>query len=443
MIIRPTPKIVFVFIVAFFLIGCLTALKVTISYYSTYKTAQVSLAEEYKKIVVNIANGLDRDAYRKVLERKLKDDENYRAIRSYMYDYHQKINALYIYTLLLEDNNGSKVMVTATPPEVPLGKVEATIPIEQIKELKQGQPTYTDIIYDQDYGTYLSVLAPVFDEHGEVLCAVGIDISAESLDQIGSHVINNNILILAVDVFFVVLLLLLVYFLRVWYKNRYRKELKDSEQMYITELGSMVDSLRTTRHDFNNHFHVIHGLLAMNLFNDAIQYLSSLQKETKILDLSLKVKHPALLVLFNSKWEVANSKNIKIEIEADRSDFPDIETTDLVKIFSNLIDNAIEATELLQKESRLIHILCKSLGSTYVFQVENTANLSLTEEASLFKKGFTTKTTTDDSGQQLRGNGLSIIKRIVEKYKGDLYHQYKNGKLLIQITIPTDYLNRG
>ncbi|WP_434749663.1 GHKL domain-containing protein [Paenibacillus amylolyticus] len=433
------PKIAFLFIMAFILIVGLIALKVTSTYFSTYRTAQTSLAEQYQRIMMDISSGLNKDVYRKLLDAGTKDNEYYSKVRSYLYDYHQKIQALYIYTLQFEaDRDRSKVMVTATPPEVPLGTVEATIPPKQIRQLKEGKPTYTNVIVDKEYGTYLSVFAPLFDEEGKVTGAVGVDISADSLEQIGSNIINNNMTILAIDVFFAVLLMLLLFLFRLWYKKRYKEELKETELMYIAELGNVIHSLKTTRHDFNNHFHVVNGLLSMNRMDEAIQYLNSLHKETKIVDLSIRVKHPALLVLFHSKWELAQSKNINIKFEVDQSNYSSMETADLVKVFSNLIDNAIEATQELPLDMRVIRIVCKKLGSTYVFLVENPTSLTLTEKTSLFKKGFTTKQIQIESGKPSRGNGLSIVQMVVEKYKGELYYQYEKSRLLIQITIPTN-----
>lgn len=57
-----------------------------------------------------------------------------------------------------------------------------------------------------------------------------------------------------------------------------------------------------------NHIQVLHGLLKLQKYGMATDYMDSLIKEAKVIDiLNMKVDHPALLVLFQTKkvWDKA------------------------------------------------------------------------------------------------------------------------------------------
>jgi two-component system sensor histidine kinase AgrC len=429
-----TKKRMIYFIVISIAIMCLlTGLKLFFSYKTTSKSAEIALAKQYTEIAMEVANGLDKAAYKKFLLSK-SEDEHYQKTKLDLEEYRKRINALYVYTLLLDESDVSKVMVAAGPPaakDLPIG-FPCTVPAAEVLLAKNGMNYYTGIIDDELTGSYMSIGVPLFDEKGEMIGVVGIDIAAEDLGLISKHVIQSNSYIFGLDILFALLLLAGVYLLNKWYKARLKQDLKESEKMYISELGKIVGTIKSSRHDLMNHLQVLNGLMDIRMYDKAHDYLRQLTIESKTMDLSLRVKNPFLMVLFQSKWELAHSKNIDITFDTDFIDFDKMESMDLVKLFSNLLDNAIEAVEAsfgeLPQEIRLI---CKIDKGKYKFAIENAALLTAKELSSLFQYGFTTK----GDGQSMRGNGLSIVKRTVEKYKGHIDFRYEEEKLLIQITI--------
>lgn len=59
--------------------------------------------------------------------------------------------------------------------------------------------------------------------------------------------------------------------------------------------------------------------------------------------MQLNIDHPGLSILLQTKKLTAQNHNIDMEFTIAENAFPNIKTTDLIKILSNLIDNAIEA----------------------------------------------------------------------------------------------------
>ncbi|MDQ8735780.1 GHKL domain-containing protein [Paenibacillus sp. LHD-38] len=426
-------RMIYFTILSITVLSLLTGIKLYFSYHSTSKSAEITLAKQYTEIAEDIADGLDIETYKRFLQSKA-DDEHRKKLKLYLEEYHKRINALYVYILLLDDTDVSKVMVSAFPPQVmdmPIG-FPCTVPAAQVRLAKQGSKYSTDLIHDELTGSYLSVGVPFFDDNGVVLGVLGIDISTKELEIISHQVIRNNMFIFGMDILFALVLVAVVLFLNKWYRARLNRDLQESEKMYISELGKVVDTIKSSRHDLMNHFQVLNGLMDIGKHDQAHDYLKQLTEESKTLHLSLSVKNPMLLVLFKSKWELAHSKNIRISFETDYNAFDRLASMDLVKLFSNLLDNAIEAVETYEGElPRDIHVSCKAINGSYQFAVLNPAVLTDLELGEFFQTGFTTK----HDGQGVHGNGLSIVKRTVEKYKGDMVYRYEDGKLLMQIVI--------
>jgi len=412
----------------------LTGSKLLISFYTTENSARITLAKQYIEIANNIADGLDKKSYAEFLVNPQVDDENYVQIKQYLELYQMKINSLFTYILMLDESNISKVMIAAKPdgiPEFSIGAV-CTVPEAQIIQAKNGQDYFTTIINDDHNTSYFSVGVPFFDDHGEILGVLGIDIDAKDLKQVSHQVVMNNQITFFIDIIFAILLIIAVFLLHKWYKHQLKQDQQETEKMYISELGKIIGTLKSSRHDLMNHIQVLNGLIYLKQYEKAREYLKQLTVDSKALDVSLRIQNPALMVILQSKWELAQSKDIHIQFEVDQSDFSRIESMDVVKILSNLLDNAIEAVDVYSgTEPKIIKVICNTIGAKYIFSVENPTLLSSKEYKSLFQNGYTSKVNNDG----LRGHGLDIIRRVTMKYQGDIIAHYEQERLTIKITI--------
>ncbi|WP_438348531.1 GHKL domain-containing protein [Paenibacillus sp. FA6] len=426
-------RTVYLVIVSIVVLSALTSIKLYISYYTTKNSAQVALAKQYIEMAGNIAKGLDKDAYQRFLLTK-QDGQDRKEISQYLERYGNRINAIYTYILILDESDVSKVMVSGLPSDtedLPIG-APCTVPPAQVRQAKGGKSYFTDIIKDGHKGSYLSIGVPFYNDNGVMLGVIGVDIDAKDLDQVSKQVVKSNVFIFVIDILFAIALLMVVFVLNKWYKVRFKRDLEQTEKMYISELGKVIDTIKSSRHDMMNHLQVLGGLMDLQLHDKVNDYLKQLTKESKVSEMSLRIKNPILMVLFQSKWELAQTKNIQMNFEVDQNDYNGVESMDLARIYSNLLDNAIEATESYSGEQlKQIRVICKTVGTKYIFEVENPAELTAKEQKNLFQYGYTTK----ESKGALRGNGLMIIKRTVEKYKGEIDCHYEKRKVVIRITI--------
>lgn len=430
-----TRKVPIILSLAFLMLASLSISKIVTFYSTTYQTAQAAIATEKMGIVEDIARTLDTEAYKRFLADGYPRNGDYEAIHRFLRDYQQKTRAMSIYTLTFDGTPVSKVLIVVTPP----GTVEppflypCTVPAKQVYEVQAGHTYYTDVLEDKDFGHYLSVGAPIYDTDGTFLGAIGMDISSETLDQIAGQVVRQNSLSFILDLLIDALLIIGIYYTGTWYQRQLQQGRREAEDVYMKEFSQLIASIRSNRHDLANHIQVVKGLMDIRRYEQAHRYLDSVAGEFRLVHLSLTVKHPALLILVNSKEEQARTRNVKLELDLDEGSYDRIDSIDLIKLLSNMLDNAIDACQAVDQDRRFIRLSCKEIGSRYVFTVENSAALTEEQAEKLFTSEFTTKTSEDPSVK--RGQGLQIIRHTVAKYDGELYHSYEQGRLLVQVIV--------
>ncbi|MDF2873536.1 MAG: histidine kinase [Sporomusa sp.] len=429
-------KLKTIILVAALILLLLTLMNLLVTYNSTNNSVKVAIANQGIEMAKSIAADLDRETYKRILIDK-KVNEDYWQISSYLYEAKKKTSAMYVYTLLVDNPEVSKVIVYGTTPnsplQFPIGGL-CTLPESQIKRALQGEPYYTDILHDPEMGEYLSVGAPIKDQGGQIIGYLGIDMSAELVTQISREVVTNSYSTFLFNVIFTFIVLITFFIIQKWYQLETKKAVGDTEQTYQEEFLSFLTSVKSLRHDFVNHIQVLYGLIEFRYYDKALEYMQSLFNEVKLVDLTLKVNNPALLVLFQSKFVAAQNKQIEMQFELAQDPFDRVKSTDLIKIFSNLLDNAIEATMKFPAAERYIKITGKNYQTSYYFEVENSGfTVSEQERALLFNYGYTTK---PPGGDKTGGLGLYIVKEIIKQVQGEISFTSQDQINKISIIIP-------
>ena len=86
----------------------------------------------------------------------------------------------------------------------------------------------------------------------------------------------------------------------------------------------------------------------------------------------------------------------------------------LMSVLRNLVNNAVEALETIDKRHKKINVTCDQVNDHIVFGVfDNGSGIKDKNIDYVFNNGFSTKFTND--GKIHRGLGLSLVKEIVEK----------------------------
>ncbi|MEF9992034.1 MAG: ATP-binding protein [Peptostreptococcaceae bacterium] len=210
-------------------------------------------------------------------------------------------------------------------------------------------------------------------------------------------------------------------------ENKLIREKMDMQcQNYLTMRESQM-KVRKLYHDINNHILCIKNLYGNNYSANA--YIENIKNELKYSESEISTDNMILDIIVNNKKKVCNENNIDISIDINFSKCGFMEMIDVCSIFSNMIDNAIEAcTKIDNNKNRFIIIKGTIVNKFFVIKCEN----SKINKIKLRKN----KIITDKVDSFSHGLGISSIKNSVKKYNGEVTIDYSENKFIIQIYIP-------
>jgi anti-sigma regulatory factor (Ser/Thr protein kinase) len=212
-----------------------------------------------------------------------------------------------------------------------------------------------------------------------------------------------------------------------WIFQRNKKlALQNVQEAYVDNIETLFQSVREQRHDFINHIQTIHSFLALKRYDDLQRYTNSLVGEIRVINDLININEPALIALMQAKLTQAESLHIQCDYDfkhMDRLKVSPIKATDIVKIVSNLIDNAFDATMELEKEHRHVRVTGNVTNNQLQFTVSNTGP-DIPEEfrSKIFESGYSSK-----AGGKNSGLGLHIVKQLVNRYKGSVQIKCADG----------------
>ncbi|MEG1141708.1 MAG: GHKL domain-containing protein [Clostridia bacterium] len=201
-------------------------------------------------------------------------------------------------------------------------------------------------------------------------------------------------------------------------------------------LSSMVDGVRTVKHDLNNIFQAINGYVGLEDYDGLKKCLAAVTKECNILNSKSIVKSdifddPAIYGVVGSKHFVTSEKNILMELEVVSS-FKDIDfpMTELSRIVGVLLDNAIEATENANEKFVKFEFRFDPKKNAHVLKIHNTYDIRIDIDLlKIYEKGYSTKKVKS-------GIGLWEVKKIIKRYKNSqIFASIRNEKFIQTIII--------
>ncbi|SEB27483.1 ATP-binding protein [Paenibacillus sp. 276b] len=215
------------------------------------------------------------------------------------------------------------------------------------------------------------------------------------------------------------------------------EDVRSTVQVYLENFESLMISIDSSRHDMRNHVNVLHGLILNEKYGEARSYMEEMYKELKEIDLFIQTKNPQVGTLIRTKAKVAKTNKTDFDVDIDNDMFDLVKQTDLIKILSNLIDNAMDAVVARPEGSRQVHVaLTKKYQFYYEIVVTNNGPKIDDEiKDKIFERGFSTKLPKNSSHQVERGSGLAIIKNIVKNYNGEFSCRSTEDKTVFSVML--------
>lgn len=176
------------------------------------------------------------------------------------------------------------------------------------------------------------------------------------------------------------------------------------------------EELIKIKHDMKNELQIAYVIAS----KDKKQSTKILDKAYERLE-NIKVtpfcKNEILNAILTIKMIEAKDYGINLEIKIDSDIDLKMEEIDICNLFSNILDNSIEATKKCKNKNIKLYILKRN--NYIVIKCENTYNDNLKEDNN--GKLITTKKDTKN-----HGNGFKILKDITDKYNGEINIDTKN-----------------
>lgn len=176
------------------------------------------------------------------------------------------------------------------------------------------------------------------------------------------------------------------------------------------ELSETYQSKRQLYHDMNNYYLVLRGYLEEGEYERAVEYLDSMHKDYKKSS-DQWTGNQVLDMLLNYKKNIAQAKGIDVKINSDMILLPFAEK-EVVALFGNALDNAIEACEKVMSGQRWIEVKMRRAQEMTFIEI---ANSYVPSEQT--RKGILTSTKPD---RAMHGLGIKGMTMIVEKHGGTI-----------------------
>ncbi|MBU3134288.1 ATP-binding protein [Clostridium gasigenes] len=211
-------------------------------------------------------------------------------------------------------------------------------------------------------------------------------------------------------------------------ENKIINNKMEIQYKYYLNLQKYQSKTRKLYHDMNNHIICIQNMYEKNDIAD--KYVEDIHNKLKECNPIFNTNSVILDVILNEKKSSCDINNIELLVDLNFQGYEFIEMPDICSIFSNIIDNAIEANNKLTDEKilKIIKLRGTIVNSFFVIKCENPKkNLIISKN---------NKILTDKKDGFLHGIGISSIKTSVEKYGGNLEIKSSDTKFIIIIYIP-------
>ncbi|CEO31832.1 sensor histidine kinase [Paraclostridium sordellii] len=204
------------------------------------------------------------------------------------------------------------------------------------------------------------------------------------------------------------------------------KEKVDIQYNYYLNLQESQDRVKRLYHDMNNHMLCIKSMSSDK--GDINKYIDSIRKNIDGFKEIYNTGNMILDIILNEKKAKCNENNISFSCDINFSKCSFIEMTDVCSIFSNILDNAIEACNKINNDEKYIKIRGTVVKSYYVIRCENSKINKV--------KIKNNKIITSKKDKFIHGIGLKSVKSSLKKYDGELEIEDFESEFLLQIYIP-------
>ncbi|WP_429836729.1 ATP-binding protein [Brevibacillus sp. NRS-1366] len=212
----------------------------------------------------------------------------------------------------------------------------------------------------------------------------------------------------------------------------------------LSRVKEYAEALRSQTHEYSNKLHLISGLIQLESYQEAIEFISS-ELDVHVSNtqyIMRAVPDPLIGGLLLGKLNLANERKVELTIDPESNfrDIPEgINRAQLIVILGNLIDNALDAVTSPGASAKEITLFLLNMEDVLLIEVEDRGpGISKEDATRIFERGFSTKQ------QENHGYGLYLVKQAVRSMHGNVTHTGNPlGGTIFTVTIPKEAWIRG
>lgn len=196
------------------------------------------------------------------------------------------------------------------------------------------------------------------------------------------------------------------------------------KNIYYTNLKRNYEENRKIIHDFKNHLQILEYTYEHN-FQKAQKIKEEIIKKLDNNKMKYQSSSEILDIILMDKEKESEKNQIQFDFKMEIVDLSFISDMDIITIFGNLFDNAIEANENDEK-NKYISTIIYQINETLIIRMENSC-------INLLKQ---TLNKIESTKANHKGIGIRNVKDTIEKYDGVFDINIHDNKCILIISIP-------
>ena len=216
-------------------------------------------------------------------------------------------------------------------------------------------------------------------------------------------------------------------------ENTERTAMKQQIEMYsnqFTIIQQSQEHIRSMRHDIKNHLLLLRIYLQNQKYDQAETYLQEMQQKITFDREYAKTGNLEVDSILNYKLTHIHAIGTELNIKINIPDWTLIPAMDLNTILGNLLDNADEALQHVEK--RILQVIINYNKGVLYIGIYNSFDGIVKKHKNQFL--------SLKSEQREHGIGLSNVEQIVKKYGGTLSIDYSTEMFKVDILLYTNHM---
>ena len=246
---------------------------------------------------------------------------------------------------------------------------------------------------------------------------------------------NDNDLSISVFVFCIVLAvgnIAILYLIRIMEKRSHDEHqlalMNQQMEIQTQNIIALEKSYRAQRHashEFNHQMQAVAQLLSRKEYLEAEKYLQEIQGNYSVRTFAVNSHHPLLDAVLNQKYQTACEQEIELTFVLNDLSTVKIKANQLVVLFSNLLDNALEACRKCEGE-KVIQCRIEKTTCLYVSIRNTSPSVNIVNN----------QIETTKMSKSEHGYGLKNVQRILNELHAEYAFDYSNGWFQFVAEIP-------